>query len=377
MLNKIKILLLLLLLLFACSTGSMEFRSAKSAARAEQDLVRGEKFALDALNMDIEKDNALVPYFLATEIYKPQERWEEMAVMLDEAISRNPEQKLPSPIILDPDNPTKDNILLTVEQGASAYREEAWVMLFNQAIELRNSNEDELAKLILCLKIDNSRPETYNALVSYYAEKNDLKTARNYVEQGLQANESAALCEIKAKLLLSEFADSGNKDLLIESETMYLKAIDLLSGNSDAIDKLKKQLIFVYIDMGKNQKAIDISTELLDIYYDDPDLYYNVGVLYQQLAMQLYESAVVIYKEINNESSTLSNSTIKKAHTDFVQSRIYAEQSKIYFLDANDMEIQETGSREAAKEMRNLIKSLDTFISSIKSIATDKGINLD
>ena len=106
--------LLLLLLLFACSSTSMEFRSAKSAARAEKDLQRGEEWALKALNMDMEKDNALIPYFLATEIYKPQERWEDMASMLDEAIKRNPDQKLEKPIILDAKNITKDNIILTI-----------------------------------------------------------------------------------------------------------------------------------------------------------------------------------------------------------------------------------------------------------------------
>ena len=370
--------LLLLLLLFACSSTSMEFRSAKSAARAEKDLQRGEEWALKALNMDMEKDNALIPYFLATEIYKPQERWEDMASMLDEAVKRNPGQKLEKPIILDAKNITKDNILLTIEQGVGAHREEAWVKLFNQAIELTNAGEDEVAlgKLILCLKIDSSQPQTYSALVSYYAEKNDLKAAQNYVDQGLKANKSAALYEIKAKLLLSDFATSGNKSLLAESESMYLKAMELLSSDTDAIDKLKKQLIFVYIDMDQTQKAIDISTALLEKYYDDPDLYFNAAVLYQRLAKQLYEPAADLYNSINSGESA-SNESIKQLYADFIQSKKYATESKQYFLDANDMEIEDTGSREAAMEMRNLIKSLDTFISSTKSIAADSGINLD
>ena len=46
MFNKTKVILLLLLLLFACSSTSMQFRSAKSAARAEKDLKR--------VNADIE-----------------------------------------------------------------------------------------------------------------------------------------------------------------------------------------------------------------------------------------------------------------------------------------------------------------------------------
>ena len=68
---------------------------------------------------------------------------------------------------------------------------------------------------------------------------------------------------------------------------------------------------------------------------------------------------------------------IKKLYADFVQSKKYAEESKNYFLDASDMEIEETGSRAAALEMRNLIKSLNTFSSSLKTIASERGINLD
>ena len=94
--------------------------------------------------------------------------------------------------------------------------------------------------------MDSSQPQTYSALVSYYAEKNDLKTAQNYVDQGLKANKSAALYEIKAKLLLSDFATSGNKSLLAESESMYLKAIELSDSNfHSAMLKIKLSKLLV------------------------------------------------------------------------------------------------------------------------------------
>ena len=89
-----KICFIIFLLIFSCSSTSMEFRSAKSAARAEKDLKRGEEWGLKALKIPSDQNNALVPYFLATEIYKPQERWDEMADMLKEAEKRNPNQKL-------------------------------------------------------------------------------------------------------------------------------------------------------------------------------------------------------------------------------------------------------------------------------------------
>ena len=365
--NKIYFITILILLI-GCSTTSMEFRSAKSAARAEKNLQRGEEWALKAL--DIEPGNALIPYFLATEIYKPQERWDEMANMLNEAEKRNAEQKLEKPIILDPDNITKETLLLTVGQGVQAYREEAWTMIFNQAIELMNSGANEIAlgKLELCLKMDSSRPETYNALVGYYAEKGDLETARSYVQTGLEVNPTAELYEINAKLL-------QNQKLLKDAEEMYLKAMSLVAEDDEKILGIKKQLIFVYIDMNDNQKAIDISNELLDIYYDDPDLYFNVGVLYQRLATKIYDEAASAYLAFNNGDSKID---IPSMYNQFKECMSYGKQSKEKFLEANDLETEDTGSREAAAEMRKLVKQIkEIYLPSIEEMAKNEGINLN
>ena len=235
-----KLYSIILLLLFGCSTTSMEFASAKSAARTEKNLGRGEEWGLKALDIPSDSNNALVPYFLATEIYKPQERWEEMAQMLNEAEKRNPDQKLDQKdwflTVSDeefkkmPNDNKLEAIVNTIEKGVKAYREEAWTMIFNQAIELINTNEDieGIEKLNLCLKMDASHPETYNALVGYYAGKGNLKIARDYVQKGLDINESAALYEINAKLLLSEFQNNGYINSLKEAEKMYLKAMDLV-----------------------------------------------------------------------------------------------------------------------------------------------------
>ena len=69
---------MVLLLLFGCASTTMEFTSAKTYVRTDKDLRKGEEWALKALNIPSDSANALVPYFLATEIYKPQEEWEKM-----------------------------------------------------------------------------------------------------------------------------------------------------------------------------------------------------------------------------------------------------------------------------------------------------------
>jgi hypothetical protein len=132
--------------------------------------------------------------------------------------------------------------------------------------------------------------------------------------------------------------------------------------------------------MEENQKAIDISNELLDVYYDNSDLYFNVGVLYQRLATRLYDEATISYKLLNENSGSDESASmnIKKMYKDFVESMNYAQTSKERFLEANDLEIEDTGSREAAAEMRRLVKQIkNIYIPSVKEIAESKGVILN
>ena len=223
--------------------------------------------------------------------------------------------------------------------------------------------------------MDPLRVETYTRLAIYYASKDDYNVAREYVDKGLTINPSAALYELSGALSYQEFQNSldKNKNLLNDAEQMYLKAIALI----DDVAPVKKKLIFVYIDMGKSKQAIDLSNELLDIYYDDSDLYFNVGVLYQRLATDLYDPTAEEYVKLNAEE-ILDADMVVKIYKDFTQAQIYAEQSREKFLEANDLEIEDTGSREAAGEMKNLIKNLkNIYIPSIKEIAESKGIDLN
>ena len=218
------------------------------------------------------------------------------------------------------------------------------------------------------------RIETYAAFIQYYIEKDNLENAIEYAQKGLEINnQSSLMYEMNAKLLLQEFQTNQDKDLLVQAESMYLAAMKL----SDDTSQLKKQLIFVYIDMKENQKAIDISNELLDIYYDDPDLYFNVGVLYQRLATQAYDSGANSYK-LFNDGNTDGDFNIAKMYSEFVQAMDYGQKSKEKFLEANDLETEDTGSREAAAEMRKLVKQIkNIYIPSIQEMARAEGINLD
>ena len=70
--------------------------------------------------------------------------------------------------------------------------------------------------------------------------------------------------------------------------------------------------------------------------------------------------------------------SIEKMYEDFSKAMDYAKQSKEKFLEANDLETEDTGSREAAAEMRKLAKQIkDIYIPSVKEMAINQGINLN
>ena len=368
-LSKIN-LLILFLLFFACTSTSMEFRSAKTAARSEKDLKKAEEWGIKALELESDQNNALVPYFLATEIYKPQKRWEEMAEMLDEAIRRNPEQELGEvKLLIEPEELTRENydemVIETIGEGVKVYREELWTSTYNKAIENITSNPEEALKMFnLCIKVDLTRGETYASLGAYYLANDNLEAAKEIIGRGLlQDPNYIFLYEVGANI-------ASKQNNFKEAEQLYLKAINL-SENPRA---LQKQLIFIYIDMGDTQKAIDLSNELLDIYFNDPDLYFNVGVLYQKLAINLYNTARDVYLELSESSN---GEVIIKTYNDFIQCRNYANKSKENFMSSSDLEIEETGSTDAVKEMRKLASKIeDIFIPSIKEIAKSANITL-
>ena len=90
------------LLLTGCASTCMEYRSATTAARSENDLKRAEEWGLKALGSPEcnPSTDAYAPYFLATEVYLQQKKYAKMAEMLTLAEQRNPDQPLENPFKL-------------------------------------------------------------------------------------------------------------------------------------------------------------------------------------------------------------------------------------------------------------------------------------
>jgi len=352
-----------ILLITGCVSTSMEYRSATTAARSEKNLKKAEQWGLKALALEADSSNAHIPYFLAIEVYKPQKNWIKMAEMLDEAVRRNPTQQLERPIVID-----RDNIFLTIEDGARTYREEEWGKLYNLSVEYFQKNEFKLAmkNLDIAIKMDPSRGESYGTLAALYLQQENQEAAEEIALLGINNAPGYAL----NYQVLADIAIKSSK--LDEAETYYETAI----ANTDDPGPIMRQLIFLYIDKGETQRAIDYSDVLLNKYPNDPDLYFNIGVLFQRLALDAFDPARELYLDL---SEPPSSKDVKEVFTKFSNSRKYAYNARDYFLQASDLEIEGDGSSgSAAKEMRKLMKQIDDiFIPSIREIARAQKIELN
>jgi tetratricopeptide (TPR) repeat protein len=346
----------------------MEYRSATTAARSEKNLKKAEEWGLKALDIEADSSNAHIPYFLAIEVYKPRKEWIKMAEMLEEAVRRNPTQKLERPIILDKENITGENVLLTIEEGAKTYREEEWTKLYNLSVEYFQKDEFESAiqNLDIAIKMDPSRGESYGTLAALHLQSENQEMAK---EIALLGSKNAPGYALNYQVLADIAIKAENLD---EAEKYY----EITIANTENPGPVMRQLIFLYIDKGETQKAIDYSDVLLNKYPNDPDLYFNIGVLFQRLALEAFDPARELYLGL---SEPPSSEEVKQVFNQFSNSRKYAYNARDYFLQASDLEIEGDGtSGRAAKEMRKLMKQIDEiFVPSIREIARSNKIELN
>ena len=401
-----------IILLTSCASTCMEYRSATTAARSEKNLQRAEEWGLKALESP-ECDpvnDARAPYFLATEVYLKQKNYIKVAEMLNIAEKRNSDQLLESPFKLG------DTPVTTIGEGVLAYRDQEWVKIFNNAVDLIQKDKIENAKekIEIAILLHPSKEENYSTLAAIHVKNEDMSAALTAANRGLEVDDTnSMLYELKADI-------SVQRDELDLAIDFYLKSIEY----SDDPGPIMRKLLFVYIDMGDNEKAIDYSNELLDKYPNDADLYYNVGVLYQRLTIEMFDPTRELFLKTDENSS---NETIKSIFDSFKTSRKYAYNSKDYFLQASDLEsgidkeellllfksakdgndisnyelikkykldlnnltleefeiiLDQIGSKyssnEAVTEMRKLMKQIDElFIPSIRETAKSAGVVLD
>ena len=355
-----------LLLFSGCASAgpsSMEFRSAKTSARSEKNLKRAEEWALKAMDMEIHAADASVPYFIAVEIYKPQKRWVDMAAMLDEAMLRNPDQKLDAPKQLRArEQITKENIkdsfAYTIGEAVTAYRQELWVNLYNGALDAyqKGKKEEAIEQFKLALNVDPAKSSTYIVLAKFYKEDENMDASNDMIDKALNLNNLSSDDATELLLIKAEnFKSQQNWDqamlnyekAFIASENESMAAVlSILEIN------LMTENYLNAIDWG--EKAMSQRSKIDRVYFSH--LLYNIGLSYRGAGAVYYDKAVEIITQINNGEDVLLSSK-KDGINNLNISKDYFTESRLYFLDAAVEGMED--AQELANQTRDLLEQVN------------------
>ena len=358
--------ILFMLLLFAIATGwgsrnatTMEYRSAKTAARSERDLNRAEEFALKALDMKEHANDASVAFFLATEVYKPQKMWKEMNEMLDLALKINPDQKLKGFSAL------KSRKKEVVKDAIEMYKEELWVNIFNSGFSKYDRGKFELAleDFILASTILN-KIENYLAIADIYLIINNPDKAIENLNIASKMDPNNYDVSIS---LANHYYSQSNFE---EAMNFYNKA---LNGTTDTEKKnnVLRMMLELSFDLKDYEKAIEIKEEIEMAFQDDADFMYNVGALYQNLARNLYYEAIDKFNEHRNSYG--SNDELVEIYHIFADSLDAAEEA------IESFEITESISSEyitnQVSDLEELVGYIEINIELIEDKAYEEGFD--
>ena len=170
---------ILILMLYSCfASMSMEFNSARSYARIEDNLEEAEKWALLALEK--EPDNAQVPYFLAIEVYRPQKKYDKVGEMYKEALKRNSNINLEQPF------KSGERIIKTIHD---AIRNEAET-IYNQGSKYYAKGKKKKAErsFKMSMELNPNLIDNYLALADMTYERGNIQGAIDYLDMGAKVD---------------------------------------------------------------------------------------------------------------------------------------------------------------------------------------------
>jgi len=358
--------ILFMLLIFAIATGwgsrnatTMEYRSAKTAARSERDLNRAEEFALKALNMEEHSNDASVAFFLATEVYKPKKKWKEMNEMLDLALKINPEQKLKGFSAL------KSRKKEIVKDAIGMYKEELWVNIFNSGFskydrgKIDGALEDFMLASTILTKIEN-----YLALADIYLQTDSPEKAIENLNIALEMDPN------NFDVLISLANHYYGQSDFEQAMDYYNQAID---GAEDGESKnnVLRMMLDLNIELKNYDRAFEIKEELEIAYRDDADFMYTIGVLYQNLAANLYDEANDQFNIYRNSSGTIDE--LVEIYHIFMRSLEAAEEAIESFETTESISPEYIDSQ--ISDLESLVGWIETNTESIEDKAYEEGFD--
>ncbi|MFQ6610690.1 MAG: tetratricopeptide repeat protein, partial [Fidelibacterota bacterium] len=251
-------------------------------------------------------------------------------------------------------------VIKTVGKAVKLYREQEWSQTFNEGVQLYNDkNIDEAIQYFeLSSRIDPNKSQSYVTLAQIYVESKDLQNAKELVDKAISIDPNDEQAIVTAGNIASLEDDK------LKAIQYYLRAADISSKPAP----IMKKLIFLYIDLEEYEQAIDYSMKVLKSYPYDSDIYYNIGVLYQRIALNQFNVARDNFL-IVSDMEKRDPSELQKILDGFQQARLNSIEAREYFQQAWDLEVEDTGAKEAVSEMKKLKEQLDMiFIPSVEEM---------
>ena len=351
---KTTVISFIILFLYSCfGAMSMEFNSARSYVRIENNLEEGEKWALMAL--DIEPDNAQVPYFLAVEVYRPQKNYEKMGEMFQEALKRNSNLQLEEPF------KSGNKIISTIHE---AIRNEASTY-YNKASSYYNKGKKKKAEktFIMSMNLNPELIDNYIALSDMAYEKGDMDLAIEFLEKGSKINNSNFDLVVRKAKYQREMKQ-------YDEAISTLKNINI--NNEEIAIMLDKEIFMIYLEQEKYAEAIEVGAVIVEDMFNSTKIEdkvlaetcYNVAICNRYLGYESYNKIVDAINQGVREVEALTSLL-----NDAENALLYFKVAKERFYDASSFDADDNKSTTYAKDLNKLIKSIKTiFVPQIKEL---------
>ena len=329
--------ILIALLLTNCASGpsSVEFTSAKTKARSERNLKDAENYALQALSLEAHAQDAQVPYFLATEIYKPQKNWTKVIEMFDEAMKRDSEAMLLQPLMYN-----NKPIYKMQDQINIYYKNELWFILFNKAVKMYEDDltDPEIIKLLeLAMYVDPNNVKAYILLATTYNINDNLNAAKELINnalklESLQVEEKARLCSILAEFYKQENNYSDGIDSYMQAYDFY-KSID----NTDGVMSSMVGILGLNLLLEDWLKSIQWAEKIYEDFYlvseeNEIDILFNISLAYNNAASSYYNLAGEVFNSDNPTRAALQESM-----NNYNIAFEYFDIARDFFMELEDM----------------------------------------
>ena len=329
--------MLIALFLTNCASGpsSVEFTSAKTKARSERNLKDAEMYAIKALSIETHAQDAQVPYFIATEIYKPQKKWGKVIEMFDEAMNRDPEAMLLQPLMYNNKPITRMQDQITIY-----YENELWFILFNQAIKAydNDSSDPEIIRLLeLAMYIDPSNVKSYILLATTYDSNKKIDESKNIVNRaldisGIKGGDKANLCGIMAELYKQE-------ENYTEAISSYQQAYDFYEELDEEEGMMSAMVAILSLNLLLEDwmQSIQWAEKIYEDFYlinedNEMDILFNISLAYNNAASSFYNKAGNVFNSDNPKRSELQESM-----NNYNIAYEYFDMARDYFMELEDM----------------------------------------